>query len=197
MKTRGRTSCLLVERHAKTTWQTDDAFFLLIFSASPVLSKCSPAWQRNTLRLPLSPRPQKHPYRAPAKEARGPFTSARSTLWNPLDSKGLWTSSSSCKAVSLNRTNHGWRVFPLFIHITARCDLIRLQDITSIHSKTLVLREVSCYFLASVDDKCCMIVRCVEHAQTKHLFVPNSVMWEERSFQVCNEVLLFVRYYFQ
>lgn len=124
MKTRGRTSCLLVERHAKTTWQTDDAFFLLIFSASPVLSKCSPAWQRNTLRLPLSPRPQKHPYRAPAKEVRGPFTSARSTLWNPLDSKGLWTSSSSCKAVSLNRTNHGWRVFPLFIHITARCDLI-------------------------------------------------------------------------
>lgn len=89
------------------------------------------------------------------------------------------------------------------------------QDITGIHSKTLVLKEVSSYFLACVDDDCCMIVRCVEHTQTKHLFMPISVMWEDGirevfvscftemfhkkkiSFQICNQVLLFVRYSFQ
>ena len=120
MKTRGRTSYFLVERHAKASWQTGAAFVvvvvvLLIFSASPVLSSCSPAWQRNCHTLIELP-PKKH---------GGPFSPARSTLWNPLDSKGplnIQLLMQGCKF----EQSQSWpeRVFPLSMHITARSDLV-------------------------------------------------------------------------
>ena len=129
-----------------------------------------------------SPRPQKHPYRAPAKEAWGPFSSARFHLVKSTRFKRL---------VNIQFLVQVWTE-----------PIVAGESVPSVSCFRMLafirkfLREVSCYCLASVDDDCCVIVRCVEHAQhkvlrkknkhaqTKHLFVPISVMWEDWNWRI-------------
>ena len=163
----------------------DKLFFLLIFSASPFLSNCSPAWQCNTLRLPPSPPSSKTPLSSSCQRSMGAI------FIRPLPPCEIHSVQKACEHPVPRARLQVWTE-----------PIVAGESVPSVSCFRMLafirkfLREVSCYCLASVDDDCCVIVRCVEHAQhkvlrkknkhaqTKHLFVPISVMWEDWNWRI-------------